>query len=187
MKSLGPQIRGELHGFPREKVAAFIRDVESAVRSHHPDFWQFTREERTRLQLSIKRTESFQRHLNRLPCVSAFPQDLNALLTTPASDANREADLKLYAMRDRQVRELSQLREAMIAAEQRMSAAQLGRRKADPHGLLTVVAHAYAARLDEEPKSTYGGHFHNLAVHILNQKNVTRPVLAAIRAYKNSR
>jgi hypothetical protein len=60
-----------------------------------------------------------------------------------------------------------------------------GRGRADPGQMLMAIGAIYARIFGEMPTSTEGGAFYNIAVEILGQKNVQRPVQAAVASLRS--
>jgi hypothetical protein len=63
---------------------------------------------------------------------------------------------------------------------------QKKRRAADATGLLARIAERYAEIFGEQPVTTPGGTFSNLAARILGQDDVSRQVRAALTARRHS-
>lgn len=61
---------------------------------------------------------------------------------------------------------------------------RVGRQSADPNRMLADVARTYADTLEDEPTSTEGGTFYNIAVEILGIRDPQRWVLDAIANYR---
>jgi hypothetical protein len=109
------------------------------------------------------------------------------LTSWPARRAQREspdAPRQLYRARDRAraavTEYLRQIEGSLVLAEHQR------KRRADATGLLARIADRYAEIFGEQPVTTPGETFSNLAARILGQDDVSRQVRAALTAHRHS-
>jgi hypothetical protein len=194
-------LRLDLDRFPRKKVKAFIRSVHIAIHAHE----EFQTRSDTQRRDELRKLKAaagtylgtgFQIVLAdpyRLRVDKALRYDPDAVIIIPgltswpvrrAQTESPDAPRQLYRVRDRAraavTEYLRQIEGSLALAERKK------RRAADATGLLARIAQCYAEIFGEQPVTTPGGTFSNLAARILGQDDVSRQVRAALTAHRHS-
>ena len=194
-------LRLDLDRFPRKKVKAFIRSVHTAIYAHE-EFQ--TRSEIERRDKLSKLKAAAQTYLGtgfqivqgdpyRPRHEKALRFDPDRVIIVPgltswpvrrAQPESPDAPRQLYRARDRAraavTEYLRQIEGSLALAEHQK------KRRADATGLLARIADRYAEIFGEQPVTTPGGTFSNLAARILGQDDVSRQVRAALTAHRHS-
>lgn len=183
-RKLNDGIRHELRRYPADKVAAFVRSVGAALGSTEIAA-QYADEtaRRESVERLLRATQDYQRELGRFVLAREFPANL---AVKPAARQDNAA--QFYRARAEALRATSEVR---LEAERALRLAKRptrGRRKADPHGLLTRIARRYVQLFGVRPTSTPGGAFSNIAALVLENlhgtapRDVSRQVRTALKA-----
>jgi hypothetical protein len=194
-------LRLDLNRFPRRKVKAFIRSVHTAIYAHE-EFQ--TRSEIQRRGKLRKLKAAAQTYLGtgfqivqgdpyRPRVEKALRFDPDRVIIVPgltswpvrrAQPESPDAPRQLYRARDRAraavTEYLRQIEGSLALAEHQK------KRRTDATGLLARIADRYAEIFGEQPVTTPGGTFSNLAARILGQDDVSRQVRAALTAHRHS-
>ena len=191
-------LRLDLDRFPRKKVKAFILSVHNAIYEHEEFQTRSETQRRDKLRKLQAAAETYlgtgfqivQADPYRLRVDEALRFNPDAAIIVPGltSWPVRRAQLaprQLYRARDRAraavTEYLRQIKGNLALAEH-----QTKRRAADATGLLARIADRYAEIFGEQPVTTPGGTFSNLAARILGQNDVSRQVRAAFTARRHS-
>jgi len=200
-REIAKGLRVDLDRFPRRKVKAFIRSVRITIHAHEEFQTRSETQRRDKLRRLKATAETYlgtgfqivhvDPHRLRVGKALRFDPDrviiVPGLTSWPVRRAQREspdAPRQLYRARDRAraavTEYLRQIEGSLVLAEHQR------KRRADATGLLARIADRYAEIFGEQPVTTPGGTFSNLAARILGQDDVSRQVRAALTAHRHS-
>jgi hypothetical protein len=202
VREIDKGLRLELDRFPRKKVKAFIRSVHTAIYAHEEFQTRSETQRRDKLRKLKAAAETYlgtgfqsvQADPYRLRVDKALRFDPDRVIIVPgltswpvrrAQPKRQIAPRQLYRARDRAraavTEYVRQIEGSLALAEH-----QKKLRAADATGLLARIADRYAEIFGEQPVTTPGGTFSNLAARILGQDDVSREVRAALTARRHS-